>query len=41
VSPPLIIERHGDIYERVEVASQPAGGPLVLESRGDKYARIH
>jgi hypothetical protein len=40
VSPPLIIERHGDTYERLAETSGPVSGPLVLESRGDKFERI-
>jgi hypothetical protein len=40
VSPPLIIERHGDTYERLVETNRPVRGPLILESRGDKFERI-
>ena len=40
VSSPLIIERHGDTYERLAETNGPVSGPLILESRGDKFERI-
>ena len=40
VSPPLIIERHGDGYERLAQTNQPVTGPLVLERQGDTFERI-
>ncbi len=40
VSPPLIIERRGDTYERLAQPSQSVPGPLVIERRGDTFERV-
>ncbi|HME42266.1 MAG TPA: hypothetical protein VKF36_04200 [Syntrophorhabdales bacterium] len=41
VSPPLIIERRGNGFERIVQPNQAFTGPLIIERQGDTFVRVH